>query len=125
MPAWRSITLRLQASPQTPAAFIIDSGSGGQPQHRATLPLDTSTGRTVGWETFDTQSAGRRLRSWMRFTHTGEFYGVVGQTIAGLASAGGVVLVYTGLALVWRRVSGRLFGAGAKHAGRDADTKAA
>lgn len=39
----------------------------------------------------------------MRFAHTGEYYGLAGQTLAGLASAGGAVLVYTGLALAWRR----------------------
>ncbi|MBP7778413.1 MAG: hypothetical protein KA371_14950 [Acidobacteria bacterium] len=39
----------------------------------------------------------------MRFAHTGEYYGLTGQTIAGLVSAGGAVLVYTGLALAWRR----------------------
>jgi uncharacterized iron-regulated membrane protein len=35
--------------------------------------------------------------------HTGEAGGVVGQLVAGLASAGGAVLVYTGAALGWRR----------------------
>ncbi len=34
---------------------------------------------------------------------TGEAFGLLGQTIAGLVSAGGCVLVYTGLALSWRR----------------------
>ena len=36
--------------------------------------------------------AGRRLRTWLRFAHTGEVYGLVGQTIAGLVSFGGAVL---------------------------------
>ena len=35
---------------------------------------------------------------------TGEIYGLTGQTIAGLASAGGAVLVYTGLWLALRRL---------------------
>ena len=35
---------------------------------------------------------------------TGEFYGLTGQTIAGIASAGGAFLVYTGLALAIRRL---------------------
>jgi uncharacterized iron-regulated membrane protein len=39
----------------------------------------------------------------MRFAHTGEYYGLVGQTIAGLVTAGSAVLVWTGLALTWRR----------------------
>jgi uncharacterized iron-regulated membrane protein len=40
---------------------------------------------------------------WMRFVHTGEYYGVLGQTIAGIASAAGILLVYTGFALALRR----------------------
>jgi uncharacterized iron-regulated membrane protein len=39
----------------------------------------------------------------LRFIHTGEVAGIPGQTIAGIASAGAAVLVYTGLALSWRR----------------------
>jgi hypothetical protein len=39
----------------------------------------------------------------LRFAHTGEVAGIVGQTVAGLASAGGALLVWTGLALAWRR----------------------
>ena len=37
------------------------------------------------------------------FAHTGEVYGIVGQTAAGVASLGGAVLVYTGIALSLRR----------------------
>ncbi len=55
------------------------------------------------WETFGDLSRGRQVRSWLRFAHTGEVYGLAGQTVAGLVSAGGVALVYTGLALAWRR----------------------
>jgi uncharacterized iron-regulated membrane protein len=36
-------------------------------------------------------------------SHTGEAGGLAGQTIAFLASAGGSVLVWTGIALAWRR----------------------
>jgi uncharacterized iron-regulated membrane protein len=39
----------------------------------------------------------------MRFVHTGEYYGLTGQTIAGIASLGGALLVWTGLALAYRR----------------------
>jgi uncharacterized iron-regulated membrane protein len=50
------------------------------------------------------QSAGQRARTWFRFVHTGEQYGVIGQTIAGLASLAACFLVYSGLALAWRRL---------------------
>ena len=75
------------------AAFTIDRGTAGQPQKRGTLTLDTRTGDVVKWEPFSSLSPGRRLRSYLRFGHTGEAWGLLGQTIAGLASLGGAVLV--------------------------------
>ena len=65
---------------------------------RSTLTLDRATGDVVTYEAFADQSLGRRLRSISRFAHTGEVLGIPGQTIAGLVTAGGVVLVWTGLA---------------------------
>ncbi|MET0626156.1 MAG: PepSY-associated TM helix domain-containing protein [Pyrinomonadaceae bacterium] len=100
---WRSIQLQVPQKPDAPVAFSIDLGNGGQPQLRSQLALDRKTGEVVRWEPYSNNSAGRRLRSWLRFAHTGEVYGVVGQTIAGLVSLGGAFLVYTGLALAWRR----------------------
>ena len=52
---------------------------------------------------FSSGSPGRRLCAILRFAHTGEGLGLPGQTIAGIASAGAVVLVYSGLALSLRR----------------------
>jgi uncharacterized iron-regulated membrane protein len=48
--------------------------------------------------------AGQKARTWFRFVHTGEQYGVIGQTIAGIASLAACFLVYTGLALAYRRL---------------------
>ena len=50
------------------------------------------------------QTPAQRARTWLRFIHTGEVYGVLGQTIAGLASLAACFLAYTGLALAWRRL---------------------
>ena len=86
-----------------PLAFTIDRGSGGEPHKRGTLTVDAASGAIVDWEPFSSNSPGRRLRTILRFAHTGEVLGLPGQTIAGLASAGGVFLVYTGLALSLRR----------------------
>jgi uncharacterized iron-regulated membrane protein len=117
---WRTISLRLPTSADTPAVFAIDSGTGGQPQLRSTLTLDPRTGSVVRWEPFRSQSLGRRLRSWTRFTHTGEYYGLVGQTLAGFVSAGAMILACTGLALVSRRLFGKSFSSGAHVSRRDA-----
>ena len=99
---WRTITLRVPQSNDEPVSFAIDQGSGGQPHLRSTLTLDRNTA-AVEWETFSDGTPGRRLRSWLRFIHTGEAGGIPGQTIAGLVSGGAVFLVYTGLALSLRR----------------------
>ncbi len=101
--AWRIISARIPASASAPVVFTIDEGTGAQPQKRGTLTLDRRSGATVKWEPFASLSPGRRVRSWLRFAHTGEIYGLVGQTIAGIVSAGAAFLVYTGLALSWRR----------------------
>jgi uncharacterized iron-regulated membrane protein len=100
---WQSINLRLPTSADAPLVFTIDQGSGGQPQKRGTLTLDRATGETRLWEPFSSLTTGRKLRSILRFAHTGEVAGIIGQTIAGIASAGGAVLVWTGIALAWRR----------------------
>jgi len=100
---WRTINVRVPESNRAPVVFAIDKGDGGQPQHRSTLTLERATGQVVSYEAFADQSLGRRLRSISRFAHTGEVLGIPGQTIAGLATAGSVVLVWTGLALAWRR----------------------
>ncbi|MBL8187286.1 MAG: PepSY domain-containing protein [Acidobacteria bacterium] len=100
---WRSLSVRFPTSADAPLAFTIDHGTGGEPQKRATLTLDRKTGETLKWETFSSFTKGRQLRSFLRFAHTGEIAGITGQTIAGIVSLGGVVLVWTGLALAWRR----------------------
>lgn len=100
---WRTISFSLPTDAAAPMAFSIDSGTGGQPQHRSQLTLDRATGDIVTFEPFSSYSAGRKLRTILRFTHTGEVLGIFGQTVAGIVSLGGAVLVWTGLALSWRR----------------------
>lgn len=103
VPGWRSISLRLPSPTDPAVTFTLDRGDGGQPQKRAQLTLDRRTGEVVRWEPFSSYTPGRRLRSLLRFAHTGEVAGAVGQAVAGLASAAGALLVWTGLALAWRR----------------------
>jgi hypothetical protein len=54
--------------------------------------------------TFASGSLGQRLRSFVRFGHTGEYGAWPGQAIAAIASFGACVLVYSGLALAIRRL---------------------
>jgi uncharacterized iron-regulated membrane protein len=103
VPGWRTINLRIPTADRGPVVFAIDQGDGGQPQLRSTLTLDARTGEVVSYESFASLTLGRRIRNVMRFAHTGEVLGIPGQTVAGLVSAGAVVLVWTGIALTLRR----------------------
>ncbi|MCC7342727.1 MAG: PepSY domain-containing protein [Bryobacterales bacterium] len=110
-PEWKSLSLRVPPAPGTPVTASVSRGGGGQPQLRETLTLKSGVDANgaaaavsiVEREDFASLSLGRRIRTWFRFVHTGEYYGVAGQTIAGIASAAGVLLVYTGFALAIRR----------------------
>lgn len=102
-PTWESITLRLPGSAAGPFAFSVDEGGPGQAHLRTTVTYRRHNGETHAASEYDTFNAGRKVRTWLRFAHTGEVYGAAGQTIAGIASLGGGFLVYTGISLSLRR----------------------
>jgi uncharacterized iron-regulated membrane protein len=103
MPGWQTITLRIQTEKSPNINFQIDTGDGGRPDKRAQLVLNRETGEEVRWEPFSSHSPGRKIRMWMRFAHTGEAGGIAGQSIASVASLGGVFLACTGISLAIRR----------------------
>ncbi|MGH9647473.1 MAG: PepSY domain-containing protein, partial [Bryobacteraceae bacterium] len=94
------------ANMNAPFTFAIDRGDGTQPQRRGTLTVNRASGAVMSWTDFSNNSTGQQLRLLARFTHTGESLGVWGQTIAGLATLGGAMMVYTGIALSLRRLFG-------------------
>ncbi|WNG41133.1 PepSY domain-containing protein [Archangium violaceum] len=116
-PAWENISVRMGGGPRGNApqgrgpqgqgpqalAFSIRE-TGAWPLFASTqVSLDPFTGQVLRRETFADNNLGRRLRTWMRFLHTGEALGWMGQLVAALASLGSVLLVWTGFALSWRR----------------------
>lgn len=100
-PTWRSISLRLPIEKES-AVFTIDEGIYWNIFGRSTLTSDMNGGVTK-WEPYGDQNSGRQLRSWFRFTHTGESFGIVGQIIGFIACVGGAFLVWTGFSLALRR----------------------
>lgn len=86
------------------AVFTIDEGKYRNKFGRSTLTLNVQTAEIARWESYGEQNSGRQLRSWLRFTHTGETGGVVGQFIGFLACVGGAFLVWTGFSLALRRL---------------------
>lgn len=102
---WQILSVRFGPGPADQMTFMIDRGDGGRPDLRSMLTLNAKTGEVVRWETFASYNAGKRLRTWARFTHTGEAGGWLGQLLATFAAGGAVVLVVTGFALAARRSS--------------------
>ena len=105
-PGWRRLTVRIPQTGDAPLTVQVDRGSQRQAAKRTNLTFDPSSGVLTARAPGQEGSRGQRIRSWLRFAHTGEVYGFVGQTIAGIASVGATVLVWTGLALTWRRFFG-------------------
>jgi uncharacterized iron-regulated membrane protein/flavodoxin len=103
VPGWVTIMMRLPARGDGPVNLLIQEPSAPHVFARSQLTLNQSSAETVKWEPYAAASTGRKLRVWVRGLHTGEALGLVGQTVAGLASLGGCFLVWTGLAMAWRR----------------------
>jgi uncharacterized iron-regulated membrane protein len=106
MPSWRTITMRLPERPGAPVSFTMTDSQSWNAFARSQLAVDASSGEVVRWEPYDGTTCGQKWRGWVRFGHTGELGGITGQTLAGVASFGGVVLVWTGFALALRRLIG-------------------
>ena len=105
-PGWRTVTISLPESIHDPVVVAVDRGTGRQPSKTEDLLFDRATGELVGRAGYPTFNRGFRIRRWLRFAHTGEVYGVIGQSIAGVVSLGIAVMVWTGLAMSWRRFFG-------------------
>jgi uncharacterized iron-regulated membrane protein len=103
LPTWRTMIIRLPARPAAPVSFSMSDRNHWNSFARSTLTLNSATGAEASWEPYAGTSRGQKLRGWMRFAHTGELGGRVGEAVAGLASAGGAFLVWTGISLAIRR----------------------
>ena len=105
LPSWGSITMRLADRPGATVSFTLTDAALWNAHARSQLTLDAKTGGVVRWEPYAASSLGQKARGWVRFGHTGELGGWPGQLVAGLASAGGALLVWTGLSLALRRLA--------------------
>ncbi|MCC6825538.1 MAG: PepSY domain-containing protein [Acidobacteria bacterium] len=100
---WKTVSLRLPVVEE--AVFTVDEGKYLNIFGRSTLTLLSATGEAAKWEPYGERNTGQQLRLWMRFTHTGESFGLIGQAVGFIACLGGALLVYTGFALVLRRAA--------------------
>jgi uncharacterized iron-regulated membrane protein len=98
---WLTISV---AMPKGAAAqYTVSDSHRGRPDLRRTLTVNLADGSITKNEGFDSQTTGRKLRTFVRWVHTGEALGWFGQLVMGIAALSAVVLVWTGFALSWRR----------------------
>ena len=103
VPGWNSITVEVPESQDRTVNVSIDTSVGGQPEKASQLAINRQSGRIETAKRFSDNNLGTKLRAWARFTHTGEEFGLAGETIAALACIGAVMLVWTGLSMAIRR----------------------
>jgi uncharacterized iron-regulated membrane protein len=103
-PGANTVALRLPQPGAATIDLVADTGNGVQPDRQVVLTLSRADAAVIARRAGTDASPGQRARMFLRFLHTGEVYGIAGQSVAGLASAAACVLVWTGLALAWRRL---------------------
>jgi uncharacterized iron-regulated membrane protein len=100
---WSAISLRLGERAGGPiTASIEEPGT----RLRSQLSFEAATGAVQKWTPASAQSRGAQWRALVVPLHTGRIAGVPGQIVALLSAAGTTGLVWTGLALAWRRLRG-------------------
>ncbi|MBT5074178.1 MAG: PepSY domain-containing protein [Kordiimonadaceae bacterium] len=102
-PGWHIISMNAPKAEDTGVKFIIDKSKGGQPLQIGELTLNRQSGQIDVWHPFENYAAERKMTNFLRYGHTGEFFGILGQTIAGLVSIFATIMVWTGLSLAYRR----------------------
>ena len=103
---WQSLRLRLAGNGSQIVSFTFNDGDeaqGESKEQRAELQIDRLSGQLLQWTQVAQVSRGQRWRTYARFLHTGEIFGLPGQIVALIAALSALVLVWTGFALVIRR----------------------
>lgn len=109
---WKTISINFPSNTGSNPSQIqasVDWGNGAQVHKRATLTLNRESGELMSTRGFSDTPTAQKVRGVVRFLHTGEIFGFVGQTIAGLVSLLTLIMVWTGLALSYRRLIQPLF----------------
>lgn len=108
VPRWNSITLSVPNPHDRAVSLSIDTSVGGQPEKALRMAINRQSGQIQTIKRFSDNNLGTKLRAWSRFTHTGEEFGLIGQTIGALACIGGIFLVWTGISMALRRAAGAI-----------------
>lgn len=111
-PEWRTLILNVPRPSDGEVRVEVRGGRAGQPHRTGVLTLDAASGAARAWESFADDTPARRAQQFLRYAHTGEYWGLAGQLLAGLFSLAAVLMVWTGLSLAVRRL--RRFAASAR-----------
>ena len=103
LPTWQTIALRIQARGNGPHSFTITDAAHWNRFARSQLTVADGSGTVLRWDPYGDLPRGQRWRGWARYAHTGELGGLIGQLVAGTASAGAALLAWTGISLAMRR----------------------
>jgi uncharacterized iron-regulated membrane protein len=97
---WKAITLYLPHGDSDPVHFAI-----GMKDYIGYNTMGGLALERTGTVVYFTPAGIGALSptTFIRYGHTGEAWGVAGQTVAAVASLGGTIVVWTGLALCFRR----------------------
>lgn len=108
---WNSLSIIVPGNEKAKSVdVLIDRGNGKQVALQQQITYSRETGDVIKEQGPDQLATPTQtLKRYIRFLHSGEVYGIIGQTLAGLASVASLFLVWTGLALAWRRLISPLF----------------
>ena len=100
-PEWQ--TIQVSAPKGRTVQLSVSMSHRGRPDLRRQVTVDLDTATITKSEGIESQSTGRKIRTFVRWVHTGEALGWFGQALMGLAALSAIILVWTGFALSWRR----------------------
>ncbi|MBB5352828.1 putative iron-regulated membrane protein [Haloferula luteola] len=100
-PEWSQVQFSFPAGHQ--ARFFVSDSHRGRPDLRREVTIHLKKQEVESIQDFQSQTPGRRLRTWVRWVHTGEAGGWMGQTLAALSTLATLILIGTGFALSYRR----------------------
>ncbi len=104
VPGWRTLIVNLPRPADSEVRVEVRGGRAGQPHRTGFLTVDAASGAERAWESFADDSPARRAQQFLRYAHTGEYWGLGGQLLAGLFSLAATLMVWTGLSLAVRRL---------------------
>lgn len=106
VPEWNMISFRMPREGAGPVMAMVEEKNSFPQFLRSMVTLEGSTGKVLKWEPASGMNSGKKARTWVKYIHTGEAGGVIGQTLVLTGALGAVMLVWTGFALSWRRFFG-------------------